>query len=137
MKLFFALCATVCLCATGVRAGTFLVLPFFNASDNANIAWIGDSVSETVSEALAKERLMIVERADRLEAYRRLGIRPDANLTRATVIKIGQALDAEQVIYGDFDLSGSRAGRGDYAGFAPHHGPRARFAPPPPGAGVR
>jgi tetratricopeptide (TPR) repeat protein len=82
-----------------------LVLPFFNASKNANIAWIGDSVSETISEALAKERLMTIDRPDRLEAYRRLGVRPDANLTRATVIKIGQALDVEQVIYGEFDIS--------------------------------
>jgi tetratricopeptide (TPR) repeat protein len=105
MKWLYALPAVVCLCAPGAGATTFLVLPFFNASDNANIDWIGESISETISEALAKQQLMSIQREDRLEAYRRLGVRPGANLTRATVIRIGQALDVERVIYGDFNFA--------------------------------
>ena len=87
-----------------VRADTFLVLPFFNVSKTPNLDWIGESLSETVREALAAEGIVALERVDREEAYRRLSLRPYALLTRATVIKAGQALDAEQVVYGTFDL---------------------------------
>ncbi|HEV2689889.1 MAG TPA: tetratricopeptide repeat protein, partial [Bryobacteraceae bacterium] len=39
-----------------------------------------------------------------VEAYRRLGIRPYSLLTKASVVKIGEELDAEHVIFGQFDL---------------------------------
>ncbi len=110
MKLFAACAAVVCLTLGSARADTFLVLPFSNVSKYANISWVGESVSETVREALARQRLMSIDREDRQEAYRRLGLRSDATPTRATVIKIGQSLDADQVIYGEFDLGAPPVG---------------------------
>ncbi len=95
----------LCLSTAGaVRADNFLVLPFFNLSKDANLNWIGDSLAESVREALASQGLVAVERADRKDAYRRLSIRPYALLTKASVLRIGESLDAEQVIYGQFDL---------------------------------
>lgn len=85
-------------------AENFLVLPFFNLTKEANLNWIGDSVAEAVRESLASEGLVALDRAERNEAYQRLAIRPYALLTKATVLRIGEALDAEQVIYGQFDL---------------------------------
>jgi tetratricopeptide (TPR) repeat protein len=110
MKLFLTAGAVVCLTLVSARADTFLVLSFSNVSQYPNISWIGESISETVREALARQRLMSIDREDRQEAYRRLGLRTDANPTRATVIKIGQSLDADQVIYGEFDLTPPPAG---------------------------
>lgn len=101
--MLLALLAMACL-ALPVCGDTYLVLPFFNASRAHSVDWIGESVSESVREALAAQGLMTLGREDRLEAYRRLGLRTDVSLTRATVIKIGQALDAGQVVYGDFEL---------------------------------
>jgi tetratricopeptide (TPR) repeat protein len=46
----------------------------------------------------------VLSRENRIEVYRRLSIRPDAVLTRASVIKLGEALDATQVIYGRYEL---------------------------------
>ena len=57
------------------------------------------------SEALASEGLLALDREDRLEVFRRLSVRPNAILTRATIIKAGQALDASKVIYGHYDLT--------------------------------
>jgi tetratricopeptide (TPR) repeat protein len=95
----------VCLAAAVIgRADTYAILPFFNDSGNANLDWIGESVAERIREALAAQGIMTHERDDRQEVYRRLGVRPYAQLTRATIIKIGQSLDAEKVIYGEFDL---------------------------------
>src|SRR5690242_6662722 len=99
MKWLWTLCAAACLTATA-WGDTYLVLPFFNGSRTPNIDWIGESVSETIGEALASGGMMTLQREDRQEAYKRLGLRTDANLTRATVLKIAQALDADQVIYG-------------------------------------
>src|SRR5262245_20042355 len=82
------------LLCTAIRAETVLVLPFFNQSKAANLDWIGESLSEAVGDALASEGLLVLDRSDRLEAYRRLSVRPGAELTHATVMKIGGALDA-------------------------------------------
>src|SRR5947199_9538522 len=96
--------AVVCLAVAALgRAETYLVLPFSNGSGNATLDWVGESVSETVREVLASREIMTHDRDDRQEVYRRLGVRPYAQLTRATVIKIGQTLDTERVIYCQFD----------------------------------
>lgn len=105
MRLLPACAAVVCVTVSAAGADTFLVLPFSNSSRYPNINWVGESVSETLREALARQRLMIIDREDREEAYRRLGIRHDATPTLATVMKIGQSLDADQVIYGEFNLT--------------------------------
>src|SRR3978361_5764 len=86
------------------RADNFLVLPFFNQSKEKNLDWIGDSLSEAIREALAAEGLVALDRPDRNEAFQRLSVKPYTTLTKATVVKIGQELDAEQVVYGQFDL---------------------------------
>jgi len=86
-------------------ADTVLVLPFFNQSTAQNIGWIGESIAETLRESLASQGVLVLSREDRLEAYRRLSIRPDAVLTHASVMKLGEALDASQVIYGYFQVS--------------------------------
>jgi tetratricopeptide (TPR) repeat protein len=87
------------------RAETVLVLPFFNQSSAENIDWIGESIAETIRESLASQNVLVLSREDRLEAYRRLSIRPDAILTHASVIKLSETLDASRVIYGDYRIA--------------------------------
>ncbi len=86
-------------------ADTVAVLPLFNYSKSANLDWIGESVAETVREALGSEGLLVLAREDRMEVLRRLSIRPNAVLTHASVIKIGEALDAGNVIFGQFEFT--------------------------------
>jgi tetratricopeptide (TPR) repeat protein len=89
-----------------VRADTdtVLVLPFFNKSAAPNIDWIGESIAENIRESLSARSLLVLTREDRLEACRRLSIRPNAVLTHATVIKLGESLDASVVIYGHYEI---------------------------------
>jgi tetratricopeptide (TPR) repeat protein len=107
---------TAALCASALRADTVLVLPFYNQSENANLDWIGESISENVRESLASEGLLVLDREDRLEVFRRLSVRPNAVLTRATVIKAGQGLDASKAIYGHYELAPPAAPAGNGAG---------------------
>lgn len=90
-------------------AETVLVLPFFNESAQ-NLDWIGESISHTISEGLISRGLLVLEREDRSEVYRRLSIRPNAHLTHASVIRVAEELDANSVIYGDFEVTPSPAG---------------------------
>ena len=104
MRLNF--CWLVCgfsLLATA-RADNYLVLPFFNLSNNTNLNWIGESFAESVRETLSSEGLTALDRDDRLDAYHRFSLRPYVLLTKGSVVKIGEELDAEQVLFGQFDL---------------------------------
>jgi tetratricopeptide (TPR) repeat protein len=100
----FIAAAFVLFFVSNATAGTYAVLPFFNLSHDANLDWIGESLAAAVQEALSSEGTMTLERDDRVEAYRRLSIRPYSLLTSATVVKIAEELDAEQVIFGQFDV---------------------------------
>jgi tetratricopeptide (TPR) repeat protein len=96
--------AGLCLGLLPARAATYLVLPFFNLSKNPNLNWMGESLAESVREALSSEGLMALDRDERIEAFNRLSLRPYSLLTKASVVKIGEELDAELVVFGQFDL---------------------------------
>ncbi|HEY1184591.1 MAG TPA: tetratricopeptide repeat protein [Bryobacteraceae bacterium] len=108
------LCLAIILCAS-LRAETVVVLRFFNHANSAGLDWIGESIAETVQDALASEGLLVLSREARTEAYRRLSLRPGAELTHASIIKVGDALDAGRVIYGYYELlpaAGGAASKG-------------------------
>jgi tetratricopeptide (TPR) repeat protein len=111
MKLFVRAGSVCLLLAAGLRADTVLVLPFFNTTSDASLNWIGESVAETIRDGLSGQGVMALDREERQEAFRRLGVRPYAVLTRGTILKLGQSLDAEKVIYGDFEAAAPPAGK--------------------------
>jgi tetratricopeptide (TPR) repeat protein len=92
------------LCSTALYADTTLVLPFFNHSKSASLDWIGESIAESVHDSLTSEGVLVLGRSDRLEGYRRLSVRPGAELTHASILKIGDTLDASTVIFGSYEL---------------------------------
>src|SRR5437868_3285113 len=98
--LLFASLAAFC-----ARADTVLVIPFFNLSNSTNLDWIGESIAETIRESLTAHDLLALDREERQEAFRRLSIRPYALLTRASVIKVAESLDAGRVIFGQYSVA--------------------------------
>src|ERR1700689_4903274 len=83
-----------------LAADTVTVLPFLNKTPNApNLDWIGESIAETVREALGMTGLMTLDRNEVQDAYQRLALR-QGPLPEASIMKIGDALDAEQIVYG-------------------------------------
>jgi tetratricopeptide (TPR) repeat protein len=99
--------------AVPIRAAdTVAVLPLFNNNEakSPNLDWIGESVAETIHETLSSGGLLVLEREDREEIYRRLSLRPGVILTKASVIRIGESLDAGQAIYGSFSVQGAEYG---------------------------
>src|SRR5215469_15646185 len=90
------------LCAVVSPAQTVLAIPFFNHSGVENLDWIGESIAESLGDSLAAEGILTLDRGDRLEAYRRLSLRPGAELTHASILMAGEALDASIVVFGNF-----------------------------------
>ena len=104
MRLIWLAAGLVACLIPSVQADTYVVLPFFNVSKNSSLDWIGEGLAETLQETLSSEGLMVLDRDDRVEVYRRLSIHPYSLLTKASVVKIGEELDAEHVIFGEFDM---------------------------------
>src|SRR5579862_3013181 len=97
------------LTALPALADTAAVLPFWNsgpsASTQANLDWIGESIAETVRESLGSRGILTLAGTDVDDAFHRLSLRPRAPLSEASVIKIGESLDAEQAIFGSFEFT--------------------------------
>src|SRR5579871_4862591 len=92
------------------HADTAAVLPFSNpeaalSATQANLDWIGESIAEAVRDALSSHNVVTLERDDVKEGFRRLNLREHTALTDASVLKLGETIDAEQVIYGEFEFS--------------------------------
>ena len=104
--LFALLPAAPSLCRA---ADTIAVLPLFNLDQNksSNLDWIGESVAETIREALSSGGLLVLPREDREEVYHRLSLRTAVVLTKASVLKIGEELDAGQIVFGELHVDGA------------------------------
>ncbi len=95
-------------------AETVAVLPLFNLNhaQASNFDWIGESVAEAVRESLSESGLLVLGREEREEVYRRLSLRTGVVLTKASVLKIGETLDAGTVLFGEFSVNGPAPGPG-------------------------
>jgi len=85
------------------NGATVLVLQFHNASRYQDLNWVGESVSETLRDEYGSQHQIVFSRESREQAERRLSLRPGAEYTKATLIRLGRTLDADYVYYGSFD----------------------------------
>jgi Tfp pilus assembly protein PilF/TolB-like protein len=79
-----------------------LIIPFENTSAAAGTDWIGESFPEVLSTRMSPSGFFIMGRDDRLNAFDRLGIPPGAKPSRATLYQVGQQLDADYLVMGDY-----------------------------------
>jgi tetratricopeptide (TPR) repeat protein len=111
----FALPAALLLitAAAPLAAEPVLVIPFFSRSPDANVDWISESVAHTIQDAFESRGILVLDRHERETVYRRLSIRPNALLTRATIMKVAEEMDASTVIWGEFELTPAEGSRGN------------------------
>lgn len=89
--------------ADSVLAGSVAVLPFTpQSTTGAPAEWVGESLAEALRQTLIHRGQPAMPRSDVALAYTALRLRWDAALTNASVLKLGQALNADQVVYGTF-----------------------------------
>jgi tetratricopeptide (TPR) repeat protein len=87
---------------------TVVVLPFANQSKDAGLHWMGESFAEVLEERLKWPKLNVLGRDERLLAFDRIGIPYSSSLSQASLIKIGQELDADILVLGTFDSAGTQ-----------------------------
>jgi len=86
------------------QADATVALPLFNTSKDRTVDWVGESAAESIIEALHGEGLVTLDRIDRAEAYQRLSLRPRVSLSRASIVKIADELDASNAIFGSYEI---------------------------------
>jgi len=87
--------------ASGSRV---LVMPFENASRQAALAWISEGASILLTEEFRAAGVDALTREERRRAFARLQVPPLAALSRATVIRIGELLGADDVVTGSLTV---------------------------------
>jgi tetratricopeptide (TPR) repeat protein len=102
-------------CAFPIFAENTAVFPFSNAStptvkNATNMDWIGESIAETLRAAFSARGALTLERDRITEAHRRLQLRERSELTEASLLKLGEVLDAEQMVHGTFTFVPAPAG---------------------------
>ncbi len=101
----------ILLCATVLaHADTVAVLPFVNdpgagGTPQITLDWLGESIAETVRDAFGSHGILTFERNEVQDVYRQLRLREFSPVSQASVMKIGETLDAEQVVYGSFEFT--------------------------------
>jgi tetratricopeptide (TPR) repeat protein len=105
MPLYLRAALALSACAIPLFAENTAVLPFTNAERSpANMDWIGESIAETLRAAFAARGVLTLERDRTSEAFQRLHLRERTELTEASMLKVGEVLDAEQIVHGTFSF---------------------------------
>lgn len=88
-----------------VLPATVLVLPFHNNSQYSDLNWVGQSISETLKTEFGGHNEIVFDRDSVEKGMDHLLLRPDASFTKATLIRLGQTLDADYICYGSYDAT--------------------------------
>jgi tetratricopeptide (TPR) repeat protein len=88
------------------QEGIFLVFPFENVSANARLDWIGEGLEELTIQRLSAAGQQVYSHAGRLSEMDRSGLPPSGRLSRATMLHIGQELDADYIVFGNYSSDG-------------------------------
>src|SRR5256885_16525800 len=84
-----------------------VVLPFENRSQAPGLDWIGEAFPEVLSQRLGSPDLFAVSRESRDYAFERLGIPSSTKLSRATLYRIAEQMDVDEVVVGSYDYDGT------------------------------
>lgn len=123
-RIFRCLCAGIlagCFCQDGVLAqqlapgksgvasgsqAIYLVFPFENAGASPRLDWIGEGLEELTIQRLSASGQQVYSHAGRSNELDRYGLPPRARLSRATMLRVAEELDADFVIFGSFSSDG-------------------------------
>lgn len=90
--------------AQAPASAPILVIPFDNPGHEARLTWLREGAAILLSETLASAGEPVIDRDDRLQAFDRLQFPVNAALSRASTVKIGQAVTASMVVSGSVTM---------------------------------
>ncbi len=84
--------------SSGLQQGVYLVFPFQNAGASPRLDWLGEGLEELTIQYLSAAGLQVYSHAGRAAEFERNGLPFSARLSRASMLRIAQDLDADFVI---------------------------------------
>lgn len=88
-------------------SGPVLVAPPDGRAAGADAAWIAEAVADALPRALRELGVAVVERSERVRAQEELELAPSP-LTRASWIRLAEALGATRLVTGAYELEGAQ-----------------------------
>jgi len=88
------------------HAQNLLILPFENLGKDARLDWIGEGLAELSAERISGDGRLVFPREEWLSAMEKMGLPASGHFSRATMIKIGEEVDADYIVFGSFTSDG-------------------------------
>lgn len=85
----------------------YLVFPFENAGASPRLDWLSEGLEELTIQRLSAAGEQVYSHAGRLVELERNGLSRSSKLSRATMLHVGEDLDADFVIFGRFTANGN------------------------------
>ena len=83
-----------------------IVVPFNSAGRDPRSYWLREASAVILTDDLVSLGVSAMSREERLRAFESLRVPPVANLSHATVIRVGQIVGAPRVVIGSCEVSG-------------------------------
>ncbi len=93
--------------AASHQQGIYLVFPFENTGASPRLDWLGEGLEELTIQRLSGAGEQVYSHAGRLVELERYGLPHASKLSRATMLHIGEDLDADFVVFGRFTANGT------------------------------
>ena len=88
--------------------GPLIVIPFDNPTQEARLGWMREGAAILLTDVLSAAGAPVIEREERLQAFDRLQLPAHATLSRASTIRVGEALAASAVVSGTMSMEGDQ-----------------------------
>ena len=88
------------------RSQVVLTFPFENTGQEVALEWLGEGLAELTLERLAGRGFYLLSRQERLDALELIGLPVSTRFSRASMLKLGEEADADQVIFGRYAIDG-------------------------------
>jgi tetratricopeptide (TPR) repeat protein len=88
------------------QEGIFLVFPFENIGASTRLDWVGEGLEELAIQQLSAAGQQVYSHDGRLNEMDRYGIPSSGKLSRATVLHVAQEMDADFIVFGDYQSDG-------------------------------
>src|SRR5579863_9530897 len=85
--------------AISAQGGVYLVFPFESAGASPRLDWIGEGLEELTIQKLSAAGQQVYSHAGRTAEMDRSGLPPTAKISRASMLRIAQNMDADYVVF--------------------------------------
>lgn len=92
--------------ASAAPSGVYLVFPYENAGASPRLDWLGEGLEELTIQSLSAAGQQVYSHAGRTTEMERNGLPFSAKLSRASMLRVAQDLDADFVVFGSFTSDG-------------------------------